>query len=158
MSEEFDPEVARDIQLREDSRRDFARTRGRGVYDWQPSPVVGKWKCRVPVCTNFVDVTEQAMETWALFNRELRRRGEAPIETSKVLYCPRCLAEYKRTAPDRRRGQVDRMGDGIRQLKASPDPSSEHELIKQLEQWGHPDVHGLLQILTAKPKKQTVKP
>jgi len=144
---EVDPEVIADLKLRAATEHDRSRSRPTS-YAWTPPKIVGAWHCKNPRCRVLVDVTEETMERFCMFNAHLRRRGEDPLEPSKILYCDSCIVEYKRTAPDRRRGQMDRVAVAIRQLKESGDSSRERDLIAQLEEWGHPDVTGLVQAIT----------
>lgn len=157
MTREFepDPEVIADLQLRDATERDRSRTR-RASYAWTPSKIVGAWRCKNLRCPAFVEVTEETMERFCMFNSQLRSRGEAPLDPSKILYCDPCITEYKRTAPDRRRAQMDRMAVVIRQLKDSGDASRERDLIAQLEEWGHPDVTGLVKAITERLAKESV--
>ncbi len=160
MSDDEDPEVRADAQLRASSMFDRTRT-GEPNYAWQPPAVIGAWKCRTPACKRFCDVTEDTFSAMAMWNRELARRGDAPLEINATLWCDSCRAEMRRTAPDRRRGQVDRMAKVIKQLKdgktAIDVPGEKgNELVnveaayKLLEKWGHPDVAGLRQCLAEK--------
>ena len=172
MSDEMDPEVLADLRLRESSEHDKSRTRGEGVYDWKSERVIGMWRCRNSKCAMHVPVTQDAYDHLEVFNRELAKKGEKPISTGEVMYCERCETEHKRTASIRRRNAVERMASVIRQLKAGekritiytretlegpwvPDRTvDEREAFEQLEQWGHPDVEGFRQALTARLKKQ----
>lgn len=110
--------------------------------------MVGVWKCRNPKCFTLVSVPEDAMHALKRCNAMLAARNEEPLDEVKILYCDPCLFEFKASAPDRRRAQVERMAVAIRQLKESGDPTRERDLIAQLEQWGHPDVAGLVQAIT----------
>lgn len=150
MSGEFepDPEVLADLRLREESRHDPSRTRGRGAYDWSPPAFVGVWGCRRPGCARLVSVTQEAVDYADQCDGWLRARSEDPLDRNRVAYCDLCLAEYKRTAPDRRRKQVDEMAVKIRELKESRDPHGERDLVDQLQRMGHPDVSGLVQQLS----------
>jgi hypothetical protein len=146
MSQDFetDPEVIADLALRRASERDPTRTRGEGIYDWKPSIAVGVWACRNPRCSGLASVFQENVDAVAVFNAHLAQLGELPLDETKILWCESCLAEYKRTAPDRRRGQVDRMAVAIRALKESDDAERERDLIANLDAWGHPDVLGLV--------------
>ncbi len=112
MSHVEDPEVIADLKFRAYTERD--RSRGGADYDWKQPETIGAWKCRVPACGVLVGVTQDAMERVAMFNRELHRRGEAPLDINAIVYCDRCRDEFKRTAADRRRGQVDQATQGGR--------------------------------------------
>lgn len=150
--DEMDPEVRADLELRDSSMRDRTRSRGAGIYDWKPPVAVETWPCRRPNCDGEYPVDSDAVEYLAMFNGQLATRGEIPIARSEIGYCQACRDEYKRSAPDRRRGQVDRMREAIQKLKASPDPDNEHDLIRQIRDWHHPDVDGLLKTLRDKLK------
>lgn len=56
--------------------------------DVGPDPIIEWWKCRVGVCMVRVGVTQTGLDTLALFNAELRRRREKPIEKDEVMVCP----------------------------------------------------------------------
>lgn len=149
-SYEPDPEVIADLVLRASSERDPTRTRGEAVYSWAPPKSVGVWACRNPRCRAFAEVHQENLDALEVFNRQLTSKGEPPLDVTKILYCDGCLAEFKRTAPDRRRGQVERMAVAIRALKESNDPERERELLDNLEKWGHGDVPGLVAAIREK--------
>jgi hypothetical protein len=140
-----DPEVVADLQLR--ARTERERTGNREAR-WTAPVFVSEWSCRS--CRELVPVTAEAVENWKMFCRMLAARNEAPIRTGEIVFCDRCRAEFRRTAPDRRRGQVDRMRPVIVRLKRSSNPEEERELIKQLEAYGHPDVTGLVAAIRAR--------
>lgn len=154
MTREFepDPEVLADLRLRAQTERERPRTESqvRAVYAWKPSPVVGKWKCRTPPCTHFVDVTEEAMERWAQCNAWLRAEGQEPLDTSTILRCDVCEREMRRVRAGKLRERVDNIAGLIRRLKDSANPRGEVAIVKQLREWRHPDVDGLLQALDGK--------
>ncbi len=155
--EEFDPEVAADLALREASVHDAARTRTAN-YAWSPPKTVAMWRCKRPGCQGTLEITQEAVEALETANRQLRRTGEKPLTTSEVVFCLRCRAEFVRSAPDRRRAQVDRMAYVIKQLKAGETRIQvrdkdgerwldEREALDQLAKWGHPDVKGFEEAL-----------
>lgn len=144
---EPDPEVVADLQLRADSMHDRSRSRGREIYTWSPPAIVGFWGCRRPNCRGSVEVTQDALDFAKQCDGWLADRGEEPLERSKIAYCPGCLAEYKRSAPDRRLKQVELLAVKIRELKESSDPFGERDKIDELAKMGHPDVNGLVQSL-----------
>lgn len=147
---EPDPEVLADLALRNSSQHDRTRTRGEGLYNWTPPVGVGVWACRRPGCKGYATVYQANLDAFEVFDRQLSSKGEQPLDVTKILFCETCYAEFKRTAPDRRRGQVERMAVAVRQLKESNDPERERELLDSLEKWGHPDVHGLVTALREK--------
>lgn len=159
MSRDYDPdpEVIADLQLRAASERDRNRERPES-YAWSPPKIVGQWKCRNPQCSGLADVPEIAMERWLAFSEQLRARGETTLDPSKILYCVSCLAAYKASAPDRRQAQVARMAVAIRTLKEAGDATRERDLVGQLEQWGHPDVDGLVKAITERRASESGRP
>lgn len=156
MSFAEDPEVVADLKLRSYTEHDRSRSKEPPTYV-RPK-FVGAWKCRTPACGALVDIIEETMERWAIFNRQLRAKGEPPIDTSQVVFCAACMELYRASSSDKRRKEVDRMADVIRQLKdRSSIISVEYngqrhtlevpEAYKRLEKWGHPDVPGLKQAI-----------
>jgi hypothetical protein len=139
-----DPEVLADLAFREASVRDPNRTRSDSNYTWTPPTSVGVWACRNPHCRRLTKIYQANLDAFHTFNRMLAARDEPPLDGTKIAFCEDCTVENNRTAPARRRAQVDRMADAIRQLKASTDPEQERELITNLVKWGHPDVAGLV--------------
>ncbi len=157
MSFEEDPEVIADLQFRASSQYDSSRTRTAN-YTWTSPKTVAMWKCKVPACGGVVEVAQDAIDAIETFNRMLKARGEVPIATSQIVYCERCRSEFQRGAPDRRRGQVDRMADvikqprdGVTQMRVKDKNGhsilAERAALKQPAKWGHPDITGLEQAL-----------
>lgn len=150
MSNEPDPEVVADLKLRAATERDRSRTRGEGVYEFQPSPVVAEWACRNDRCRNLVAVPQEALDRVAVFDGILARQDQQPLDVGLIVYCNSCRIIFLRTAADRRRWQVERMRPAIAQLKSSGKPEEERGLMKQLDAWGHPDVLGLVQAIRSR--------
>lgn len=146
MSEEIDPEVLADLQLRESSQRDWTRTRGRGVYDWHKPNDVEQWRCRVPTCGAMVGTTQEAVDAAAVFDRELHRRGEGPLDRERIAMCDDCRKRFLKQRADKNRMHVDGMAELIRELKGeeAPPPERERVLIEKIRHMHHPDVDGLL--------------
>jgi hypothetical protein len=160
MSDEIDPEVVADLKLRAYSERDRSRSRG-ADYAWKPPTIVTQWKCRTPPCKEFVDVTEETIERWEIFNRQLSRMGEGPLVSHTILWCDSCLAEHAKLRPVKLRKRVERMADVIKQLKAGDKiiryrtDEGDHaddrgKAFDRLREWGHPDVPGLISSLAEK--------
>lgn len=147
---EFEPdtEVLADLQLRNESMHDRSRTRGRNVYSWTQPEFVGVWGCRRPGCARLVSITQDGIDYSEQCDEWLVARGQEKLGRSKISYCDACLAEYKRTAPDRRRKQIEEMAVKIRELKESRDPHGERDCIDALARMGHPDIEGLVQALS----------
>lgn len=166
MSNEEDPEVVADLKLRAYTERDRSRTRGDGAYTWVPPVAVTRWKCRTPPCKTFIDVPEDALVAWGVWNRRLASHGDShgnrqPIASHEVMRCDSCAAEYAKVQPARLRKRADRTADVIRQLKAGDkvirfkDNDGDHganeaEAFQQLRKWGHPDVDGLIAAIADK--------
>lgn len=147
MSGETDFEVVADLRFRAQSERDQTRTRGHELYSQTKPKFVEMWRCRVPGCLKFYPVTQDALDSLAVFGAQLERLGDARLDPHQVGYCDSCRAEYKRTGADRARKRVERMANAIREIKASSTPTVERTLIEQIRQWGHPDVDGLVKAL-----------
>ncbi len=158
---DLDPEALADMRYRAESERMTDRTRlmKPAVGSGYPPVFVTSWKCRHPKCEALVDVTQDTVDTLAVFNAELVRRGEREIPTNAIVLCDehRDLAAYYRVEAVKKRHV--RLRDAIQQLKASDSPRSEHALIEECRACHHPDVDGLLQSLTDKlGKKPRGKP
>lgn len=110
----LDPEVLADLRHREDSEHDRSRSslvscecghhvrshNGNGACDecaceefaraagggWSPPAIAERWPCTG--CNALVELTADAIEMHAMFNRQLARRGERPLP--KRIPCPDC--------------------------------------------------------------------
>lgn len=155
MSNEPDPEVLADLDLRESSVHDRSRTRPTeyALGRWATDADVAWWYCKGLNKANpcpqkaIVGVTADVVEQVFRFNAMLRSRGEPPLDTAELVRCMACRRGIAAQRPAALRKRCDEMAECIRQLKASSDPRRERELIKQIETWGHPDVPGLLQAI-----------
>lgn len=145
---EQDLEVAYDLALRartERDRRPAEQATSINGVGWKRPEFVGAWHCRT--CNELVPIQEADMEHVAIWNRRLRARGEEPIDTSRIVFCDPCREKHREAAPEKRRTEVMRMSEVIRELKSSPDPDRELATIRTLRDLGHPDVDGLLSAL-----------
>jgi hypothetical protein len=148
MSDELDPEVLADLQLRKASEHDRTRTRGQGVYDWKPDPTVAQWVCRNASCRALVDVPQICVDRLAAFNANyLAPFNLQPILTSEVMVCDGCRKLLAAMYDKRNRNQVDTMADALRKLRASSNPEGELELQKLLTKCGYHDVPGTVRAL-----------
>lgn len=148
---EPDPEVVADLQLRARTARERPRTEAQvdKVLAWQPPEIVGQWRCRT--CgSKFMPITADALEYARMWNRILQRRGEAPLDPERIVFCDDCRELHRSHGADKRRDEVDRMAEEVRKLKNAADPTSEQATIRTLRELGHPDVDGLVHSLTAK--------
>jgi len=98
---ELDPEVADDLARRSASERDPERARGPVTWSQRakPDPVVEHWPCRGG-CGVMIGVDAGDVANLEAANRQLRARGEKPIDKAEVMRCPACrskeLAEIAR--------------------------------------------------------------
>ena len=156
MTEEIDPEVIADLQLRKASEHDSTRTRGVGVYSWKPPELVATWPCRRPGCGAQVGVTQDAVDYLAMVNRWIDQGrlkdqlDKRHIPADAVVLCDPCrvmLEEIRAEKSAKRRSEVAEL---VKRMKDSANPRSEHEAIKRLSDLHHPDVSGLIESLAAK--------
>jgi len=149
-----DPEIVADLALRSATERDPTRTSDanyeRAVKELLDDPVVTRWPCRGRGCNELVDAPRSAVESMDVFNRQLERRRQPLIRTSEVLYCQRCKARLQQEADAARRAKDERLAPVVKLLIQSSQPEREHALIRQLREWKHPDVDGLVQALVAR--------
>jgi hypothetical protein len=114
-------------------------------------PVVAKWKCRTGTsCGAMVDAPRSAVESLGVFNAQLAARRQPLIQTGDVLFCPTCKQALKAQADEARRAKGERLAPIVKMLTQSPHPEREHALIRQLREWKHPDVDGLVNALKAR--------
>lgn len=142
---DLDEEVEADRQLRNSSLRDSSRS-GEPPR-WTKPDTAAEWPCRNGACRVRVEVTADALEQMAMFNRILRERGEPEITESEVVVCDACrrlLATHEAAQRDKRNERTTQI---IRALKQSGMPRDEHELLAELRKLHHPDVPGLLEAL-----------
>lgn len=147
MSDETDPEVLADLQLRAFTERD--QTRSREMPAYRPARVVDRVPCRGR-CGSVVEWTEEAEEAFTTWNRVLAQRDEAPLDKTRIAFCNACRDEGTKAAAARNRKMVDAIAGAIRELKDGCDPARELELLGKLEKAGHPDIVGLKQWLANK--------
>lgn len=150
MSDEIDPEVLEDLRLRASTERD--RSRSREMPAWAPPKIHSNVPCRGR-CGSVVEWTEDAEERFQIFNRELARRNDAPLDKTKIAFCNACRAVGDTAAAARNRKLVDAVAAAIRELKDGCESTREYELLGKLEKAGHPDIAGLKQWLTDKASK-----
>lgn len=156
MSEEIDPEVLADLQLRKASEYDSTRTRGLGVYAWKPPADVAQWPCRRPGCGAMVGVTQDTVDYLAMTNRWIAegrlvdQLDKRPLASDAVVLCADCRVLLEKMREEKSAARRAETRDLVQRMKASPNPRNEHELIKRLSQLHHPDVTGLIESLAAK--------
>lgn len=140
MSDDEDPEVIADMQLRARTERDATRNRGQAL--WTRPAIVEHWPCRL--CHVLVAVTSEGLGALATFNRDLTKRGEPLLDAGAIAVCDECrllaLAERNKRLPLKHA----RVAELIHKLKASRNPEGETELLTELRRWGHPDLPGLI--------------
>jgi len=152
---EMDPEVAADIALRNRTMRE--RRHAAETPAWQPQPIVAQWPCRAAGCTNAVEVTPDALERLDVFNRELKRRNEEPLDTNKIAICSDCQAKRWAMLANRNRDRVEKLAAAIRELRGgamhpqppgpAPNRAREVVLMRDIIALGHPDPDGLFKAI-----------
>ena len=145
-----DPEVIADLRLRASSQYDRSRT---GEVPWTPPKIHSQVPCRNR-CGALVDWTEEAQEAMEVWNRVLARRGETPLDQTRVVFCNPCRAGGRKQLAANNRKLVDDVAKAIRELKAGVELHRENELLDKLEKAGLPDVSGLRQWLADKANKK----
>lgn len=152
--EDLDPEALADIELRNRSMRD--RSRGSELPVYVPPVLVADWKCRGN-CGASVSVTQDALDRLAIFNAELTRKGDAPLDANRIVFCDACKARGMSMAPESNRNKTERLAGVIRKLKASRRPEEERELMLQLDALGHPDTAGLVAAIRARLDAKSIR-
>jgi hypothetical protein len=152
VSDELDPEVIADLQLRAATERD--PTRSRNPPNWSPPTVIGVVPCRAR-CGAVVGWTAEAEDAFETWNRILLAKREAPLDKTRIVFCVACRRGGRESTAADNRKHVDQTADVIRKLKASAKPDQERDLLAKLEKLHHPDIPGLLEALRAKREKQT---
>lgn len=148
MSDEIDPEVLADLRLRARTERERPAVPP-SALKWSPSPTIAKVPCRAR-CGNVTDWTEDAEDRFRIFNRELERRNEAPLDKTRIVFCLKCQEIGAKMAAERNRKHIDALAEVIKRIKASSNPEEEREDIEKLKKLNHPDVQGLLQAIRAR--------
>ena len=65
----------------------LARVRAQRAKTAVVEPIVAHWKCRVGICMEKIGVTQLAYDVLEIFNAELRRRRESPLDVDKIVFC-----------------------------------------------------------------------
>lgn len=143
MSDEMDPEVSADLQLRAYT----ARTRtglteaqfAAKIRETATPKIIGKVPCRAR-CGNLADWTEEAEDAFNTFNRKLAQTADAPLDKTKIAFCASCRAKGMAAVGDSNRNHVEAMRKAIVELKDNPpsSPSDERAAVKRLEALRHP--------------------
>jgi hypothetical protein len=145
MSFSEDPEVVADIKLRAATLRDSSRSREMPTFI--PARITGQVPCRGR-CGSLVDWTEEAEERFAIFNRILARKMEAPLDKTRIAFCNKCRTTGMAMQGERNRKATDLMKQFIVELKNGPKSAErERELVDKITKLGHPDVAGLVQAI-----------
>jgi hypothetical protein len=140
MTDDDDPEVRADLELRAETLRE--RGRVARVPSWSAPVICARWPCRS--CGVLVDVTGDAVEAYLRFNEMLKRRNEQTLDTARIVFCDSCRVAWRKRAGERARAAVEKMRELIQRLKRSSKPEQERALILQLEQLGHGDTESLV--------------
>jgi hypothetical protein len=155
--EEIDPEVEADIALRERTvreRRGMSETGfAEAIREAATPRIVDQVPCRGR-CGGLCDWTAEAEEQFAMFNRELLRRREAPLDKTRIVFCQACIDRAAPIRATEARKHVEYIADLVRRVKASSNPEGERELLEKLKKASHPDIPGLLEALRTRGQKQ----
>jgi hypothetical protein len=144
----IDPEIANEARVRAEVEQDRPDTNyDRQVRELLDDPVITRWRCRTHGCGELVDAPKSAVDSLTVFNAQLERRRQSPIQTDEVLFCGRCKGNLKVKSDEARRAKSERLAPIVKLLTQSAQPEREHALIRQLREWKHPDVDGLVQAL-----------
>jgi hypothetical protein len=143
--DEEDPEVIADLKLRAYTERD--RSRSREMPTYVPAKIIGQVPCRGR-CGALVEWPEDAEERFAIFNRILASKAEAPLDKTRIAFCSRCVARGREGAADANRKGVEGMARLIRELRSDPGPNFEREkeILEKLKPH-HPDLTGLVEAI-----------
>ncbi len=158
MSDEDDPEVLADLELREHT----ARTRPRvsdaqfaaKLRDAAVPRIIDKVPCRAR-CGRMADWTEEAQDAYDTFNRKLLSMRDAELDKSRIVFCDECRKRGVAMRAEDNRKHVDLVAAKIRALKATTNPDEERQLIKELHQLHHPDMNGLVEAIRQAREKQS---
>lgn len=87
---------------------------------WKAPRVVTKAPCWLAVkgCKNQVDVTEEGMDAFVAFSKNLVSRGEKPLDLAKVFTCPDCSKGRALAAADQAARDRESTTAAIRMIKA----------------------------------------
>jgi hypothetical protein len=148
--DDMDPEVRADLELRE--RLAASRPRvsdgqfAEKIREAAKPRIIERVPCRNR-CGAVADWTEEAEQAFMTFNHKLASAAEAPLDKTRIVFCPSCARRLSAESSQRNRMMVNKIGDAIRELKAGCPPRREDELLDKLERSGHPDIAGLKQWL-----------
>lgn len=88
-------------------------------------------------CGEPVGITAEVLDGMREFNRELTRRGEAPLTTSDVARCPACGAAFRKAAGDKANEISARLSAAMSALRNGCDPGSARNHRAYIERF-HP--------------------
>lgn len=140
-------EIDEDAVARAESLRDPSRTRKEPK--WVPPVVLDRVLCRGN-CGALVEWTEDTEAAFRMWNAELAKRDEFPLEPNKIIFCEGCRRKGREFSRERNDKAREIMARNIRELKAAEDPGKELTRIKRIEALGHPDVPGLIEAIRTK--------
>lgn len=152
MSDDMDPEVLADLQLREQTTRERPRMSdaqfAENLREAAAPRVIGKVPCRAR-CGNVADWTEEAEAAFQTWNRKLVADREAPLDKTRIVFCDDCRRRGAVEAAQSNRNHVEAMRAAIQELKEHPPetPSEEREAVKRLEKLRHPFPHDCIKAI-----------
>lgn len=140
-----DEEVRADLRARVSTEYDRSRTRAplkaAEALGMGSAAIVAQWPCRGG-CGALVDVTEAACDAMVQFNKHLRKRLEAPIDTAKTVFCAACRERGRKLSAENARKTLDAISNRVAELRGNPAPNPERErvLIDELKRLGCEEV------------------
>lgn len=144
-----DEESRADHFKRIDTELDFKRSRV--VAAAVPGGnTVGHWVCRGG-CGTAVEVTEAAFDAAATFSAQLRRRGEKPLDTARIVFCPDCKVIDDKRYQERAENARGEIAWRIAELRNNtPGSQREETLVRELKDLGCNDVGAIVHAIREK--------
>lgn len=142
MTDDIDPEVLADLQLRKASECDRTRTQeADNPFDGTTVAVLPCRRCGVPC-----DVSAEAMLAFETFNKRLASIGEAPLDHEHIMRCKKCNEWNSRKVAEVAEQRRVRNAQLVKELGAERPPhwQREREIIDELRRGGCEDVDGLV--------------
>jgi hypothetical protein len=125
------PELANDLETPGHARAREPRHAHGPTYSPPVFATEAKCQAHPAGCKAIVAVTEEAMGSFATFNRQLVKRGEQPLDLDACFPCATCRAKREAAAGDKSATRRTKNTEAIRFLKAS-DPMPTEEAMENL--------------------------
>lgn len=113
----------------------------------EPEPeIVASWPCRD--CKAPVALTSAGADAFASANKQLRKRGEKPLDSTQVLRCAHCVAAEKAGEGDRNAAWSANVNRLVAELRATRNPLEAARLTAELRRSGAPGIASLIESIT----------